>query len=263
MLRSLSDVQAEFAAALFDPTAGTPGDVADPEGNPTPRRFAVYRNNVAVGLVNALRGAFPAVERIVGEDFFKAMALAYARAEPPTSPLLLDYGNGFPDFIAGFAPAASLPYLPDVARIERAWRVAYHAPEAVSLGPADFAGIAEADLPGLTVRMHPSLRIVRSAYPALRIWRMNTDEEPLAPVDLDSGGEDVLVVRPDAVVDVRRLPAGGAVFLESLASGRTFAEAAGLAAEADSRFDLSANISGLIDTGAVVGYSTANDSRSA
>jgi hypothetical protein len=112
MLRSLTDVQAEFAAALLDPAAAAPGDVADPQGNPAPRRFAVYRNNVAVGLVNAVGGVFPAVKRIVGDEFFNAMALAYVRAEPPTSPVLLQYGQGFANFIAGFAPGwPTLPTL--------------------------------------------------------------------------------------------------------------------------------------------------------
>lgn len=259
MLRSLTDVQAEFAAALLDPAAAAPGDVADPQGNPAPRRFAVYRNNVAVGLVNAVGGVFPAVKRIVGDEFFNAMALAYVRAEPPTSPVLLQYGQGFADFIAGFAPAASLAYLADVARIEWAWREAYHAAEGVRIGPGDLAGIAEADLPLLTFSLHPSVQVIRSAYPVLTIWRINTSDEPIAPVDLRVG-EDALIVRPEAAVDVRQLAAGGAVFIETLASGGSLAEAAELAAGADDGFDLSTNIAGLIDSGAVVGYSIDDDS---
>jgi hypothetical protein len=255
MLRSLSDVQAEFAAALADPTAAVPDDVAGPDGGPAPRRFAVYRNNLIAGLVDVVAGAFPAVKRIVGDDFFNAMASTYVRTEPPTSPVLLEYGNGFVDFIAGFEPAASLPYLADVARIERAWREAYHTAEAVSVGPAGLAGIAEGDLPVVTFSLHPSLRIVRSAYPALTIWRMNTRDEPIVPVDLGAGGEDTLIVRPAAAVDVRHLPAGGATFIETLADGGTLSEAAERAAESDEGFDLSANIAGLIDAGAVVGYS--------
>jgi len=255
MLRSLSEVQAEFAAALLDPAAVVPGTVADPEGKPTPRRFAVYRNNVTVGLVNTVSGSFPAVKRIVGDDFFAAMAIAYVRAEPPTSPVLLEYGNGFADFIAGFEPAGSLPYLADVARIEWAWHEAYHAAEAQSLGPDDLAGIAESDLPALIFSMHPTLRVVRSVYPTLIIWRMNTNDEPVVPVDLGAGGEDTVIVRPEATVDVRHLPAGGAIFIETLAEGRTLSEAAERAAESDEGFDLSASIAGLIDAGAVVDYS--------
>jgi hypothetical protein len=73
-------------------------------------------------LTEALKDAFPAVHRIVGPEFFQAMARAYIVLEPPRSPILLDYGAGFPDFIGEFEPAAVLPYLADVARIERAWR---------------------------------------------------------------------------------------------------------------------------------------------
>jgi hypothetical protein len=255
MLRSLSEIQVEFAAALLDPAAVVP-DVADPEGKPTPRRFAVYRNNVTVGLVNTVRGAFPAVRRIVGDDFFNATAIAFVRAEPPDSPVLLEYGKGFADFVARFEPARSLPYLADVARIERAWHEAYHAAEAASLGSDDLGGIGDADLPALTFSLHPSLRVVRSAYPALTIWRMNTHDESIVPVDLRAGGEDALVVRPQATVEVRHLPAGGATFIETLADGGPLSAAAELAGESDEGFDLSVNIAGLIESGAVVGYST-------
>ena len=95
------------------------------------------------------------VERIVGADFFQAMARAYALAEPPSSPVLMDYGVSFADFIAGFAPAASLPYLPDVARIERAWREAYHAADAEPLAAVDFAAIAVDEIAGLRLRAPP------------------------------------------------------------------------------------------------------------
>jgi len=254
MLRSLSDVQAEFAVALADPV-GVPGDIAGPDGGPAPRRFAVYRNNLIVGLVEVVAGVFPVVKRIVGDDFFQAMARDYVRAEPPRSPVLAEYGAGFPAFVADFKPATSLPYLPDVARIEWAWREAYHAAEADFLGPADFAGITESDLAALTLSLHPSVRVVRSAYPALTIWRMNASEGPIVPIDLGAGGEDTLVVRPEAVVDVRKSPAGGATFIENLASGASLAEAAERAIEAVEGFDLPANIAGLIDSGAVVGYS--------
>jgi hypothetical protein len=48
------------------------------------------------------------------------MARSYVALAPPSSPIMLDYGAGFPDFIGAFEPAKCLPYLQDVARIERA-----------------------------------------------------------------------------------------------------------------------------------------------
>ncbi len=253
-MRSLADVQQEFAAALRDPSLALPPGLVGPDAEPAPRRFAVYRNNVIVGMVNALRHAFPVVERIVGDQFFQALARAYALAEPPRSPVLMDYGTTFADFIARFEPAASLPYLPDVARIERAWREAYHAEDAEPLEPADFAGIGADEIPGLVLRLHPSLRLLRSAYPAQTIWKMNTGDGEIAPVDI-SIAEDTLIVRPQAEVEVRSVPPGGAVFVEELLAGAPLGEAAGAGLGADTRFELAGNLAGLIAAGAIVGYS--------
>jgi hypothetical protein len=249
-LRLLADVQAEFAAALRDPAVALPAGLVGPDREPAPRRFAVYRNNVIVGFVNALRSAFPVVERIVGADFFAAMARAFALAEPPNSPVLMDYGASFADFIAAFAPAASLPYLPDVARVERAWREAYHAADAEPLSAEDFAGTGADEIAGLVLQLHPSLRLLRSRFPAQTIWTMNAAGGDVRPVDL-AQAEDTLIVRPDAEVTVRRVPPGGAVFVAALRQSATLGEAAAEALAEDARFDLAGNLSGLIAAGAI------------
>ena len=111
----LSERLGSFSAALLNPAVAPPSGLVGPDGMPSPRRFAVYRNNVVVGLTEALKSNFPAVARIVGDAFFLAMARAYAAASPPVSPVLLAYGGNFPDFIAAFEPAADLTYLADVA----------------------------------------------------------------------------------------------------------------------------------------------------
>src|SRR5689334_19577831 len=108
-----SATEAAFAAALRNRTAPVPAGVLG-----TPRRFAVYRGNVAAALTGALAARFPITERIVGQDFFRAMAQAYARQNPPRRACLIDYGDGLPAFLDGFEPARSLPYLPDMARLE-------------------------------------------------------------------------------------------------------------------------------------------------
>ena len=118
--------QQAFASALLDSNLPAPQGLVGPDGVQSERRFTVYRNNVFVGLTEALRAGFPCTARLVGEEFFMAMARIFAAAHPPGSPVLLHYGAEFPDFIASFPPAASLPYLADVARIERAATEAYH-----------------------------------------------------------------------------------------------------------------------------------------
>lgn len=248
----LAERQTEFAAALLDPTLPAPPGLIGPDGEDSPRRFAVYRNNVSVALIDALRANFPATCRIVGEEFFRVMARAYALSEPPPSPVLLDYGASFPDFIARFEPVGSLPYLADVARIERAWTEAYHAPEAGSLNPAVLSNVPHDQADHLCFRVHPSVRIVRSRLPALTIWRMNVDDGVPAPVDLDSGGEDTLAVRPEADVEVRSIPPGGAEFIMALAEGQMLVEAAMAALRAARCFDLTANLTALLSAGVFV-----------
>ena len=135
-----------------------------PNGKAAGKRYNVYRNNVTVSLIDALAAIYPAVQRITGVDFFRAMARFHVRATPPTSPLLFEYGRDFPDFIAGYEHAQTLPWLADVARIERAWLDAYHARDAAPLAPAQLAAIRPERLADLVFTPHPAARIVRSRF---------------------------------------------------------------------------------------------------
>ena len=256
---SLAERQGGFAAALLDAEAEVPPGLVGPDGIPSARRFAVYRNNVVVGLSESLKITFPAVCRIVGEAFFLAMARAYVVADPPRSPMLIEYGGGFADFVARFPPAGPLPYLADVARIETAWKEAFHAPDAAPLPPAALAALPQEKLPGLRFRLHPSLRLVSSPYPALTIWQMNVEGGVPAPVDMKSGGEDCLVVRPDARVAVHAVPPGGAAFIARLAEGALLGEAAGAALAVAEAFDLAANLTLLISAGALCDFELFGD----
>ena len=250
----LAERQRDFAAALLDAARPMPQGLVDPNGEPGPKRFAVYRNNVVVGLTETLKDAFPAVHRIVGPEFFQGMARAYVLIEPPRSPILLDYGAGFPDFIGEFEPAAGLPYLADVARIERAWAEAYHAPEASPIDPAVLATVPPERLPQIHLHLHPSIRLVWSQFPALTIWQMNVGDGVPAPVDLAAGAEDALVIRPQADVEVRLISRGSFNFIQALAGGASVLAATRVALAADCRFELTANLRDLIQVGAVVGY---------
>jgi hypothetical protein len=241
-------MQPAFAAALLDAEHAVPPGLlaADPA-----ERFAVYRNNVVSGLGRALATGFPAVEAIVGAEFFAAMAAIFVRVSPPASPVLLDYGAALPDFLNSFAPAAELPYLADVARLELAYTRAFHATDAEPL-PADTLGQLTADHIGaLRVNLHPSLQILRAAYPAATIWAMNTGRLPLAEIT-DWSAQDILVLRPQYSVDVITLSPGEAAFLTALQAGSTLGEAAAAALDAAAIFDLGPALAALFMRGAVI-----------
>lgn len=240
--------QSAFAAGLFEATPPPAGLAAWNKAAPE-RRYDVYRNNVAASLTGALASRFPAAERIVGPDFFRAMAQSFIRLHPPRSPLLLSYGDDFPDFVAAFEPARDIAYLPDVMRLEVARGRAYHAADALPLDPQILANVDPARLGDLVFAPHPSLSILSSLHPVVTIWAMNAGERPLAPVE-QWQGEDALVVRPRMSVDVLSLPPGAAAFGRSLAAGMTLGAAAESAMAADERFDLSTNLAVLLQSGA-------------
>jgi hypothetical protein len=236
-----------FAAALVDPAAPPPAQTLGRRDRPDPSRFAVYRNNVAVGLTQALEARYPVTRRLVGDAFFRAMAGAYVAGHKPQSAVLILYGVDFPAFVSGFAPAAELPYLPDVAAFENAWMEAYHSAEAEPLSVTALADIAPERLESLRFVVHPAARWLSLATPAASIWAEHQGEgEPEAP-DVWAP-EDALVTRPHADVLVRALPPGGYGLLAALGGGATLGEAAApLLAAGD---DPGAHLVGLIEAGA-------------
>lgn len=250
----MQDFQRAFATALLDPELPPPPGVVSHLSTSPRGRFGVYRNNVMVALVGALEARFPATRRIVGEAFFHAMARVFAAGNPPRTPLMMAYGDDLPDFIERFEPAASVPYLADVARLEAARIRAYHAADAEPLAQHEFTEALRDRPESLCLALHPSAEIVTSAFPIVTIWAMNAGETELAPVT-NWSGEDALVARPWLDVEVRRLPPGGAPFLEALCGGAPFGAAVEAARAATSAFDLSENLVVLLGAGLVVGTS--------
>jgi len=238
-----------FSGALMRPHLETPSSVVGPRGKGAVKRYNVYRNNVTVSLIEALAAIFPAVRRITGEEFFRAMARFHIRETPPSSPLLFEYGRDFPAFIAAYEYAQDMPWLADVALIERAWLDAYHAADAEPLSPAVLTAVPAERLGVLVFAPHPSTRIVRSRFAAVTIFAANRVSDPFDTINA-GGPEDALITRPGFEVDVRRLPTGEAEFLSLLMAGETLGVAADAALQAYPSFDIGIAIAGMLEAGA-------------
>ncbi len=193
--------QARFAAALLSGAAPPVGAA----------RFEIYRASVTASLSATLAEAFPAVEKLVGQRFFAAMAGDFIRAHPPRHPVMALWGDALPGWLAGFAPAASLPYLPEVAAIEQARRESCHAADAPPLDPQRLSG----DPAALTIAPHPSARTLVTRWPALSIWARNADLPALA----DAPAGELLICRPALAVQARPAPDGTAATLGALSRG--------------------------------------------
>jgi hypothetical protein len=236
--------QTEFRTALLDPGRPAPAGLTDPDGRPPGRRFDVYRNNVAVGLVEALRQSFPVVRKLVGEDFFTAMAREHLRAHPPSSPLLMFYGEAMPAFLHAFPPVAHLGYLPDVARLELALRHSYHAADAAAVPPERLQSLDPVRLMSAGVSLAPAVRLVRSRWPIHAIWMANMrGAEPPRAAD----PQDVLVMRRDFDPEPALLPDGAGDFIARLMDGQSL----GAAAEAAGPFEMTATLTLLLRGGCI------------
>lgn len=238
---------AAFAAALLDPAAPCPPGLAAWNGSDLAQRFAVYRNNVTVSLVEALADTFPVVRELVGDAFFRTLATTYVRRSPPRSPVLAWYGDDFPDFVAGFPPAAGVPYLADVARLEYARVLAFHAADAAPLPLAALAtSLHDPErLPALCLRLHPALVVLASPFAIVSLWAAHQGLAEIAEVD-PWRPECALVARGGDSVEVTEIPAAAARFIAALQSGAALGEAVAQAATADAPFDPTACLGLLI-----------------
>lgn len=192
------------------------------DGIDSAARLGVYRNTFASVLTRALRLTYPAVERLVGVEFFEGAVRAFIEEQPPRSACLDDCGADFADFLACFAPAASLEYLPDVAQLEWAVNRALHAEDVAPLAIARLAALNEDEQARVRFAPHPSASLVRADHPADSIWRavLAQDDAALAAIDPISGPVWLLVHRAETGVEVSRLSEWAWRFTAVLFSGR-------------------------------------------
>ena len=236
--------QRAFSGAILDPDQPTPPGLSDPEGRPAGKRFDVYRNNVVLSLIGAAEDSFPTLRKLIGEQNFRVMAGAYARAHPPSSPLMMHYGQSMPTFLEGFEPLQAYPYMPDIARLELALRRSYHAADAAAIAPEALGQMAPDDLMAATVSFAPSVQLLRSPWPIHGIWAMNMAGGPKP----EARAEDVLITRAEFDPEPHALPMGGGDFIETLAKGQTFGAALNAAGDG---FDLSTTLGLLLQGNAL------------
>jgi len=242
---SLAGFQDRFAEALLAGDAASDTLAAQPG-------FAVYRNTVMKGWVDALQANYPAVCRLVGEPFFRAAAAAYARMSPTSDPRLWCYGEGYAGFLAAYEPAAALTYLPGVAQLDRCWTEAHGAASAPVLDAGSLASLAPEQLARCTLAPHPAARWAWFAgQPVYTIWRRNREADGGEDAGaLDWRGEGALLLRPGASVEWFPLDQAGCAFMDACANGRPLGRAAAAASAADPHADIAALLAMLLQAGA-------------
>lgn len=239
-----------FARAVMDPISEPDVQVEALVAQPA---FALYRNTVMKGCIDALQANYPTVTKLVGDEWMRAAAAIYARETPPTEPTLLRYGSSFADFLARFEPAADLPYLPGVAQLDRFWIEAHLAPDEELLDATPIARLTPDALAATALHPHAATRWIWFAEaPVFTIWSRNRGNEVSAG-NSDWKPEGALLVRPRDTVQWIEIDAGACAFLDECAAGRSVAAAANAALEVKSDCDLTRLMSTLLAAGAFSG----------
>jgi len=185
---ALRDLQAAFAAHIMggdraDLVAAVAGDTI-----PAAARLSVYRHHVFESLGTALAATFPTVQTLVGMDFFRGLTCAFARHSLPAQPVLTEYGADFAAFIAGYDAARDLPYLADVARLDWALNLAFHAQLGGRLKAEDLSALPVERLPSMSIALAAGAVLLSSRYPLDRIWEAS---QPGA-----ASGQSILIPLP-------------------------------------------------------------------
>lgn len=228
---ALHDLQCAVCRSLIR------GDDSDVEvhvlsdGIAAANRLNIYRNTFYGTLTAALSLSYPAVHRLVGAEFFEAAAHAFIEARPPRGAYLDEYGGDFPDFLACFPAATSLPYLSDVAQLEWAVAGALHAADATPLELMKLRAVDEGEHPRVCFVPHPSVSLIRAGYPVDTIRRavLNEDDVGLHAVDLDDAPVWLLIERRPRGINVTRLSEAAWRFTSALCDAQPLGEAIDLA----------------------------------
>ncbi|MFC3533338.1 putative DNA-binding domain-containing protein, partial [Vogesella facilis] len=202
-----------------------------------------------VGLMEMLALAYPICRRLLGEEFFEALAREYVRATPSCSGNLHHYGAALADFIAGFAPCAELPYLPDVARLEWALHHGYYAPDAPCFELAALAAMPQPQWGALRFAPHPACRVLDTRWPLAAIHRWHQPGGEHTVVDMQQPQPLLLYRDQIGRMQLLVLDAAGCRFAGLLLAGETLAAATDAALTLDAGFDLQAALLRLLQHG--------------
>lgn len=251
---SLLELQQDLAAAVTGgPQDSIMGWVRG-NGLAPDARLRIYRHMVQGDYTEALRSAYPVVNKLVGDEFFESAAARYLRDYPSHSGNLQDYGAKFPEFLLGLEETRDLAYLPDVARLEWARQQAYLAADAEPIAATEFATIPDDAWPKLRFQFHPAVSLVASAYPILDIWLFCQETSP-DQLQLRDAAQHVLVWRDGVQVAMQEPEAGYDEFVRALLADEPLSPACQQAQLADAEFDLTACLHLLFEKGIIIGFS--------
>ncbi|WP_321392187.1 DNA-binding domain-containing protein [Emcibacter sp.] len=223
-------------------------------------RLMIHFNNSRITLIDALADNFPVLCRLVGQSFFHQLAASYVKEHLPVTPVLAEYGHTLPEFIGGRRELENYGYLVDIARLELAWNRAIHSRDATPIDQEDLAVVNLEQPEGLVFHFLPSLELVSSNFPLLKIWQDNQqDEDPRDNINLDEGPDHIILCRPQWQVTAFSVERNIFEFTNVLRRGNSLGDALLKVTDQQTGFDLSRALAFIFSNGLVTQVTDGKD----
>jgi hypothetical protein len=236
----LAASQQAFATGLFNAAESAPA-LAACKGGANEHRYALYRGNLSATWNKTLASAYPVIAQLVGEEFFGGLSQEYGRAHPSASGDLNEFGSQFAAFLAAFPHTASLPYLPDMARLEWAMHRAHYASDAPAMTSSDLSAIAPDQLEECHLPLRPAVSVIASEWSVVPLWLAHQPGGPPFPDEMAAASYG-LIARPRWKIALVPLSRASHAVLAVLHGGGSFGAALDAAFEIDEEFDVAAQL---------------------
>jgi len=242
-MTSLSNLQKNFisdclSGELTDDNVSMESDL-DTSNFSAKALMGIYRDSSLGNIIIPMKLTYPVILKLVGEDFFQATCHKYIEEYWPATGNMDDYGAEFAEFLEIFEPAKTLPYLPDIARLEWLFHLSSLSEDSDRIDPKALSEVPQDKYSDLHFVFHPSVYFLSSKHPIHRIWEMSQEGAEEKTLDLDkAGGAHLVLVRPGLKVDILELVQAECEFLKALYKEKSLYEAFDIATEIDKYFDL-------------------------
>jgi hypothetical protein len=241
-MNSLRKLQEDFAQQVFSKhplSASSLQEIICENGIPSFRRLQVYQNNILASLTESLQAVYPIVERLVGKDFFRYMAEEYIILNPSRSGDLHAYGKNFSEFLSHFAPAQTVPYLPEVAQLEWGYHEVFHAADHDGMDIKRLHNVSPANYEKIKFQLHPASRLFAFHFPVSYICEIcanenNSDEN----ITLPAHGEKILLMREAQEIEMKVLSLAEFTFLSSFNNNENLSAVCEKVLALDEHFDI-------------------------
>ncbi len=247
MTADLETLQHTFAGTLLDVNCvETALALFKGDAKLNRERLSFYRGNLHGNWHASCAGAYPVLQQLVGDDFFRHLIRVYGLTNPSESGNLTGFGAALPATISTQENCREYPYLGDVASLEWQVHCAYYSKQHPPLTLTQLATYSPLELTELRFCLQESCHLFKSAWAVSDIWHAHQQSDLPLPQKLENESHCLVWRKSDSLdwkVHVSSISVAAYAALSALATGATLGCALELALEHNPAFALQSELS--------------------